>query len=341
MEDTESKNNKYIIPNLPWKYFDELILKIGNGELSKIENYNVEINFLEAIDFVATGKEEYTASELRFDFTKGFDIGTIEVKKEKITISLTSHGKEYYFQKFIKNNAIEAKRVLCAALKLHPAVILISQILNGSKNITRINIYNLLKHHSFNLDFTKEVELNSFLEILKLGGIVSYNKNTRDVKVLWQQDADSLSAHQFISPDTPFSNIKRLKDIIKSLKETVYWIDKHFDKKAFDILVDCVDASKISNFIIISGEANKTQSAVNEFLKLKGELHNKGTNIEWKIITDQNILSSFHDRWLCDSKDAWNIPPVNSIFKGQESEMLRTSNKPNINKLLTHAMTIV
>ena len=325
MEDTASKNNKYIILNLPWKYFDELILAIGNGE-SKIKNYTNEIKFLESIDFVNTAS---------------ITCGTLTTSIKELTTPLTSRGKEYYIQMFIKNNALEAKRVLCEALKLHQAVILISQILSGSKNIKRINIYNLLKHHSFNLDFTKEVEFNSFLEILKLGGIVSYNKNTRDVKVLWQQEAESLSAHQFISPDTPFSNIKRLKDIIKSLKGTVYWIDKHFDKKAFDILVDSVDASKISNFIIISGEANKTQSAVNEFLKLKGELHNKGTNIEWKIITDQNTLSSFHDRWLCDSKDAWNIPPVNSIFKGQESEMLRTSNKPNINKLLTHAMTIV
>ena len=241
---------------------------------------------------------------------------------------------------FIKNNEVEAKKILSEALKLHPAIILISQILSGGKNIKRINIYNLLKHHNFDFDFPNDVELNNFLELLKFGNIISYNKNTRDVKVLWQQEAESLSAHQFISPDTPFSNIKRLKDIIKSLKGTVYWIDKHFDKKAFDILVDSVDASKISNFIIISGEANKTQSAVNEFLKLKGELHNKGTNIEWKIITDQNTLSSFHDRWLCDSKDAWNIPPVNSIFRGQESEMLKTTNMPNINKLLKKSVSV-
>ena len=325
MEDTASKNNKYIIPNLPWKYFDELILAIGNGE-SKIKNYTNEIKFLESIDFVNTAS---------------ITCGTLTTSIKELTTPLTSRGKEYYIQMFIKNNEVEAKKILSEALKLHPAIILISQILSGSKNIKRINIYNLLKHHNFDFDFPKEVELNNFLEILKFGNIIFYNKNTRDVKVLWQQEAESLSAHQFISSDTPFSNIKRLKDIIKSLKGTVYWIDKHFDKKAFDILVDSVDASKISNFIIISGEANKTQSAVNEFLKLKGELHNKGTNIEWKIITDQNILSSFHDRWLCDSKDAWNIPPVNSIFKGQESEMLRTSNKPNINKLLTHAMTIV
>src|SRR3990167_976132 len=325
MEDTASKNNKYIILNLPWKYFDELILAIGNGE-SKIKNYTNEIKFLESIDFVNTAS---------------ITCGTLTTSIKELTTPLTSRGKEYYIQMFIKNNEVEAKKILSEALKLHPAIILISQILSGSKNIKRINIYNLLRHHNFDFDFPKEVELNNFLEILKFGNIISYNKNTRDVKVLWQQEAESLSAHQFISPDTPFSNIKRLKDIIKSLKGTVYWIDKHFDKKAFDILVDSVDASKISNFIIISGEANKTQSAVNEFLKLKGELHNKGTNIEWKIITDQNTLSSFHDRWLCDSKDAWNIPPVNSIFKGQESEMLRTSNKPNINKLLTHAMTIV
>ena len=312
MEDTAPKNNKYIIPNLPWKYFDELMLAIGTGEFT-IKNHNNEKIFLESIGFVSTVNE---------------------------AVSLTPRGKEYYIQKFVNNSEIEAKKVLCEALKLHPAVILISQILSGSKNIKRINIYNLLKHHCFNLDFQKEVELNNFLEILKLGDIASYNKNTRDVKVLWQQETESLSSHQFISPETPFSNIKRLKDIIKSLKGTVYWIDKHFDKKAFDILVDSLDAAKITHFIIISGDTNKTLSAVGEFLRLKTELHNRGINIEWEIITDLTILSSFHDRWICDSNVAWNIPPVNSIFKGQESEMLRTSNKPNIHKLLKNTMSV-
>ena len=53
MEDTASKNNKYIIPNMPWKYFDELILAIGNGEFT-IKNHNNEKIFLESIDFIST-----------------------------------------------------------------------------------------------------------------------------------------------------------------------------------------------------------------------------------------------------------------------------------------------
>ncbi|MDP3296232.1 MAG: hypothetical protein Q8N09_01350 [Thermodesulfovibrionia bacterium] len=334
MEETETKDTKYIITNLPWKYFDELIKRIAHGELSKTVNYSDEIAFLESMDFIKTEEKEKVV--------QGYDFITsnnIENKIKEISVSLTSFGKEYYNQKYIKNNGVEAKRILGEALKLHPAVILISQVLSGSKNIKRINIYNLLKHHNFHLDF-QDVVLNNFLEILKLGGIVSYNKNTRDVKVLWQQDITQIPAHQFISPETPFSNIKRLQEIIKSLKGTAYWIDKHFDKKAFEILADSLDASKLNSFVIISGDQNKTQSAVNEFLRLRAELHNKGITIEWKTIIDQDILSSFHDRWLCDSITAWNIPPVNTILKGQESEMLKTSNKPNISKLLKHSSLV-
>ncbi len=259
MEDNASKNNKHIIPNLPWKYFDELILVIGNGE-SKIKNYTNEIKFLESIDFVNTASINCGTPTTSFE---------IETSIKELTVSLTVRGKEYYSQKFIKNDEIEAGKVLSEALKLHPAIIGISQILSGSKNIKRINIYNLLKHHNFDFDFQKEVELNNFLEILKFGNIISYNKNTRDVKVLWQQEMESLSAHQFISTETPFSNIKRLKDIIKSLKGTVYWIDKHFDKKAFDILVDSLDAAKTTHFIIISGDANKTPVGCWRVFKIK------------------------------------------------------------------------
>jgi hypothetical protein len=335
MDDATTKDTKYTITNLPWKYFDELIKRIAHDELSKIADYDNETTFLESIGLIKTEEKEKVVQGYTLIMNK-----KIESKIKEISVSLTSLGKKYYNQKYIRNDGVEAKRIIGDTLKLHPAVILISQILSGSKNIKRINIYNLLKHHHFYLAFPKDVELNNFLEILKLGGIISYNKNTRDVKVLWQQDIAQIPAHQFISPETPFSNIRRLQEIIKSLKGTAFWIDKHFDKKAFEILADILNASKINSFVIISGDQNKTQSAMNEFLRLKTELHNKGITIEWRIVIDQNILSSFHDRWLCDASNVWNIPPVNTIFKGQESEMLKTSNKPNISKLLKQSTAI-
>lgn len=325
-----ARNPDHVITSLSWKDFDEKIQQIAHGELSESINYDAEspqIEFLKTIDFIKVTKNELATHEWK-------------IKKKELLLSLTNRGKSYYTEKHVKNNETEAKVILGESLKLHPAIILISQILSGSKNIKRVNVYNLLKHHNFSLNFQKEVELNNFLEILKLGEVISYNKNTRDVKVLWKQDIETLSSYQFISPEAPYSNIKRLKDVIKSLNGTVYWIDKHFDKKAFDILLDSLDAAKIIHFIIISGDANKTQSAVSDFIRFKNELQNKGINIEWKIITDPNVLSRFHDRWLCDSNVAWNIPPVNSILKGQESEMLKTSNKPNINKLLKNAIPV-
>jgi len=328
MENVILAKKKHLIPILSWEGFEDLILKMGNGE-SVILGED-ERNFLEAIEYISVQQGEIASSNLG---------GFVIPARYEIAESLTNRGKEYYVHKFVKNNEPEANRILCEALKLHPAVILISQVLSGNKNIKRVNIYNLLKHHNFEMNF-KEVLLNNFLEMLKIGDIISYNKNTRDVRIFWQQDIENVASHQFISPQTPYSNIKRLREIIRLLKGTVYWIDKHFDKKAFDILADCLEALKINNFVIISSDANKTQSAMNEFIRLKTELNNKGINIQWNIVTDQNILSGFHDRWICDSSTIWNIPPVNSIFKGQESEMLRTSNKPNINKLLKNSVSV-
>jgi hypothetical protein len=264
---TENKAPEYLeykIPDLPWKDLDSIIFNVGSGELSRIVKVNTGVKFLRDIDFLKTVAKDFVSAIL------------FESANNDITVSLTPRGKEYYIQKCVKNNETEAKRILCGALKLHPAVILISQVLSGCKKINRINVYNLLRHHNFQLDFKKDVELNNFLEILKLAGILSYNKNTRDVRILWEQDMENLSSHQFVSPETPYSNLKRLREIIKSLKGTVCWIDKHFDKKAFDILIDSLDATKITNFIIISGETNKTQSAVNDFLRLKSELQSKG-----------------------------------------------------------------
>ena len=267
--------------------------------------------FLESINFVVTTVEIRHEKAMRglLDDIYGFpkvEASLVERKEE--IVSLSSLGKQFYVEKFLRNDNEKALQTLTSGLRLHPAVLLICQVLAGHSDIQRVNVYNLLKHYDFSMSFDKEVQLNDFLEILRIGRIISYNKNTRKVRVLWKAEDQELPSYEFVSPSTPYSNLRRLKEIIRSFKGHVYWIDKHFDKKAFEIISDTLDSARVNHLTVISSNANRTSSAVSEFERLKTELEAKTIQIEWRVITDQSVLSGLHDRWLCDSDKSWNIP---------------------------------
>lgn len=38
--------------------------------------------------------------------------------------------------------------------------------------------------------------------------------------------------------------------------------------------------------------------------------------------------AGLHDRWLADDRVAWNVPPVNTLFKNDYSEIYPASERP-------------
>ncbi len=164
------------------------------------------------------------------------------------------------------------------------------------------------------------------------------NDLKKRVKVLEQVVPRPLTRplNRRISPKTPYSNRKHIKDIVSSLEDEAYWVDKHFHKKAFDILLEGLDTDKISSFTIISLDENMTQSAVSDFLLLKKELSFKGVTLEWGIIHDEATKRSFHDRWIFDMLKVWNVPPVRSIIKDQEADIIIVDVRPDIDHFLAN-----
>lgn len=54
----------------------------------------------------------------------------------------------------------------------------------------------------------------------------------------------------------------------------------------------------------------------------------KGIICEMRVITDVRIRNSFHDRWIISRNVCYNMPSVDTIMRGQYSEIKETEHKP-------------
>lgn len=54
----------------------------------------------------------------------------------------------------------------------------------------------------------------------------------------------------------------------------------------------------------------------------------KGIRVEWRI----DPTREWHDRWLVDADKAFNLPPVNSLFANQYSEILPSEERPPVDE---------
>jgi len=345
------------IPRSRWNHYDDLIYCLGtdrdlkgfsDGKRKISDRTRNMLLFLESLGLAE--RKEITELVPAFDpstffdaiFSKGTKPATPPKQVEKVTeiVSLTEIGNFYFNEKFVKNNEDVAREVLGEQLKKHPAVLLICQFLYGSKDISRKNILNLLLSRGFPVTTNQPGQLNSFLLLLSTCKIVTFNPNRDRVTINWHPSTTlEPPQYKFTSPGTPFTNIKHLRDILGYLKGKAYWIDKHFHPKAFDPISESLDANRLTDLIIFSSGGHCTEGAKQNYVRLKQELANKGIKLEWRLIDDA-LLRKLHDRWIFNGATAYNVPPVNSIFKGQEAEFIKTSNRPDIMIYLNNSVLV-
>ncbi|MFC2038981.1 DEAD/DEAH box helicase, partial [Chloroflexota bacterium] len=134
---------------------------------------------------------------------------------------------------------------------------------------------------------------------------------------------NGIPASSVIKPEEPYSNIVKMRQILRISEEYIYWADKHFATRALEEIIIISDPSLIREIKILSGPDNVNRRAQNEFHRFKEELNSKGINAEWRI-----LVKFSHDRYLLSKNYCFNVPPVNSWFRNQYSEVLETKNRP-------------
>ncbi len=246
--------------------------------------------------------------------------------------SLTPEGLTICTLALVRNDGEAVAQINHRDLFLLPATQATLQALWGLKDIT-------VEQAKMALVFAGAVQADvdariiNFLDILNANGIIVYNRKNRSIKFLVSpKDTPAAPPHVYIDRSRPYSNDIWVREILRECRGTIMWLDKYFQKEAFEWLWREANAENITSIKIVSvvdgGTVDKL--AVADYKKLKRELEPKGITLEWRVLA-RSESHDFHDRWVLDDDVVcYNLPSVGSIRSGQKSELHRSPNHKQV-----------
>ena len=251
---------------------------------------------------------------------------------------LENKGKQYFQDAYVYEDKDSAKQMIYNDILKNSVVNLIVQVFYGRGKITKKALCNLLNFHHISSNCLNETDISSLLVLLNKYNILIYDKRNNMFSINDMVDKSTEVIHYYVEPSTPFSNLYNMKKILRMCKGDVYWVDKHFRKEGFEVIIDGISAEGVKSFKIISSPANVTKSAYEEYILLKEELGNRNIVLEWHII--DNPKFKWHDRWILSDSVKYNIPPVLAIIRGQRSEMLKTESQIEVLEFMQNTIRI-
>jgi hypothetical protein len=242
---------------------------------------------------------------------------------------LTSAGRALFQLHWVHRSADASAEALGAAMRTLVSVQVIEQETRGFGALAEEGVLQLLLlHRAVPPDFDVD-RLRPTLKWLNRVGLVKYSQKFKTVRSLAPLEesmrvGEDRRLAAMVSPRTPYSNIVRLRRILRGLHGTVWWVDPHFSPRALEDLAEELDATSVAEVRILCGEAAGvlTRKGLNDFARFATELDHKG--IAARLRVDRNGVRDWHDRWISDDDSSYNVPPVNTLYKGDWSELLPT-----------------
>jgi hypothetical protein len=236
--------------------------------------------------------------------------------------ALTDLGQRYFAATFIRGQADEGIAVLGDAVRSYPPSAAVCQLLWGVAGANKTTVETVLRSQGFDAGLTDR-SIGSLLMLMNQAGLIEYARTSGSVRVLHSplDESAQIPESVFISPRTPFGNKVWLSRVIGECTGSIRWLDKHFMPVAFEQIWEAADANRVSSVRLLSllmpdHEGRRPQRQYRE-------LANRGIKLEWRTI-DSKLVRDTHDRWIIGEGEAWNVPNVNAIFTGQNSELHRT-----------------
>lgn len=246
--------------------------------------------------------------------------------------TLTPEGLTICMLKLVRDDADAIAEISHRDLLLLPATQVLLQALWGLKDIKVDQVKMALVFAGMSQSDV-EARTTTFLDVLNSNGIVTYNRKDRTVKLLASpKDTPAAPPHVYIDRSRPFSNDVWIREILRECRGSIMWLDKYFKKAAFEWLWREANASEITSIKIISVDdgSGSDPLAIADYKRLQKELAPKGITVEWKVLM-KSESHGFHDRWILDDEGVcYNIPSVDSIRSGQQSELHRSPHHKHV-----------
>lgn len=245
--------------------------------------------------------------------------------------ALSEAGRALFKLAWVLRQDAEANQALGQALRQLTPIQVIEQELRGLGGVPEDGALDLLIQHRAVPPSTTVQELRATLRWFSGVGVLVYSPKFKTVRSLAPAPDAALAGEvqaiaAMVSPKTPFLNVVRLRRILRPLKGIVWWADPHFAARALEELAEELDTTAVTEVRILSGNADNvlTAKSMKDFERFRQEMANKGVAVEWRV----DGARDWHDRWVADDKAAWNVPPVNTLFKNDYSEISPASERP-------------
>lgn len=251
---------------------------------------------------------------------------------------ITESGKSYFEALYIVKDSEAAMKIIKENLLHNPIINLVGQVFYGRGKISPDQLQLLLNYHRVSEYEIISKDVVSLLILLNRYEIVVYDKRNRLFYLKEPMCIEEPIKQYYISPSTPFSNVYNIRKVFRTCLGDIYWIDKHFRKEGFEMLIDGLAYEGVRSITIISGKDNVTASAQSDYKMLKQELSERTINLSWRIIDDPSF--KWHDRWIVSDNCCYNIPPVLAIIRGQRSDILKTESVLDISHFVQVSIDI-
>jgi hypothetical protein len=240
--------------------------------------------------------------------------------------SLTVEARDVYEAAFVYAND-DATRAACrAVLTRQPITQALLQTLSGRPPMAFDGVLHLLAlHHLASVD--EPSVLRRFLATLNELGLVVWSSKNQTVRGAGlEQEIIEKPRIRVIQPDRPYTNVMHLRYLLRECAEYIWWAEPHLNQKALEPLATEVDPARVSEIHLLSGPTAIDDTTRRDWHRFKKEMAAVNINAEWRVLAKNAV--PFHDRYLMGREGAWNVPPVNSLYKGSYAEATRCETRP-------------
>lgn len=239
--------------------------------------------------------------------------------------TLTDTARTFEDSHWIYDDEPTARMIWRDALMGLPVTQALMQGLHGRGAVRFTGAHHLLARHRF-VAASDASAVRSALQNLNAAGIVAYSNKLQSVRIVAPVPEEMAAVVRVVEPERPYSNVLALREILRSCEEYIHWAEPHLPRRALEPLSYEADAAEIKEIRLLSGERSMDDGTRKDFVRFTKEMENRGIKAEWRVVPADKM--DWHDRFILGRRQAWNVPPFNTLYKGDYSEAARTPSRP-------------
>jgi hypothetical protein len=229
---------------------------------------------------------------------------------------------------YVFHSPSQAQDVHRHALLGQPITQALIQGLHGRGTIEFDGVLHFLARHRLaRLD--EATAVRALLAILNRAGVLVWSAKKQTVRITMELPEPSPEFEpvvRVIEKDRPFSNAMQLRQMLRSCEDYIHWAEPHLPRKALESLVLEADRAKIAEIKLVSSPKAVDEATKTDWKRFRSEMNALGITAEWRAAKPGTL--GLHDRYIIGRQQVWNVPPVNSLHKGDYSEAFKTPNRP-------------